>query len=321
MSRKTRKLMWSVPLIAAVAVIGALAAFMTLTPQGALAQNIVATGKDLPGPVQNLVVEANPTDDGGIPQQELRVSWDEPVTGGVVVSYRIDYSVDGEQWFSYIDDHGSSDLRVIYGDETNANANEYPLMAGDTRHFRVFAFNQQGTGPGVGATGTTDASTVPEPVTDLRAAVPTVAVDADADGDVTGRCEVVGEAPKVSIVLTWTPPMDPYGAPVTHYRIEYSANGTRWFSLEEEAMVVEASDTAAPTAGVVRGDAVLTYLDSGDYSEKGNNAFEGLGANTTRHYRIFAVNSVGQSLVSTQSASATTADSVVARGYRRYRRP
>ena len=30
MSRKTRKLMWSVPLIAAVAVIGALAAFMTL---------------------------------------------------------------------------------------------------------------------------------------------------------------------------------------------------------------------------------------------------------------------------------------------------
>ena len=32
MSRKTRKLMWSVPLIAAVAVIGALAAFMTLTP-------------------------------------------------------------------------------------------------------------------------------------------------------------------------------------------------------------------------------------------------------------------------------------------------
>ena len=35
MSRKTRKLMWSVPLIAAVAVIGALAAFMTLAP-GAL---------------------------------------------------------------------------------------------------------------------------------------------------------------------------------------------------------------------------------------------------------------------------------------------
>ena len=32
MSRKTRKLMWSVPLIAAVAVIGALAAFMTLQP-------------------------------------------------------------------------------------------------------------------------------------------------------------------------------------------------------------------------------------------------------------------------------------------------
>ena len=316
MSRKTRKLMWSVPLIAAVAVIGALAAFMTLTPSGALAQDIIATGKDLPGPVQNLVVEANPEDDGGIPQQELRISWDEPVTGGVVVSYRIDYSVDGEQWFSYIDDHGSSDLRVIYGDETDVNANEYPLMANEERHFRVFAFNQQGTGPGVTEMGTTDPSVVPEPVTDLTAVAANVASDLNNDGDVTDRCEVWtsetdNEVSKVAILLSWTPPMDPYGAPVTHYRIEYSANGTRWFNLETEAKVVKASDPATPESGVVKGTQVLVYLDSGDFSETGPNPFEGLGANTERHYRIFAVNSVGQSLVSTQSASAVTSDSVV----------
>ena len=39
MSRKTRKLMWSVPLIAAVAVIGALVAYVMLAPGGALAHS------------------------------------------------------------------------------------------------------------------------------------------------------------------------------------------------------------------------------------------------------------------------------------------
>ena len=54
MSRKTRKLMWSVPLIAAVAVIGALAAFMTLTPSSTEAQGIPK-----PGMPANLMAEAS----------------------------------------------------------------------------------------------------------------------------------------------------------------------------------------------------------------------------------------------------------------------
>ena len=53
MSRKTRKLMWSVPLIAAVAVIGALAAFVVLSPSGVLAHQpgpgIAATPAAEPG--------------------------------------------------------------------------------------------------------------------------------------------------------------------------------------------------------------------------------------------------------------------------------
>ena len=40
MSRKTRKLMWSVPLIAAVAVIGTLAAFMTLGTWQSVCQRV-----------------------------------------------------------------------------------------------------------------------------------------------------------------------------------------------------------------------------------------------------------------------------------------
>ena len=58
MSRKTRKLMWSVPLIAAVAVIGALAAFMTLTPNNtAEAQADAASGSG-PATLMDLVAFA-----------------------------------------------------------------------------------------------------------------------------------------------------------------------------------------------------------------------------------------------------------------------
>ena len=40
MSRKTRKLIWSAPLIAALAVIGVLAAFVMLAPGGVLAHDV-----------------------------------------------------------------------------------------------------------------------------------------------------------------------------------------------------------------------------------------------------------------------------------------
>ena len=265
MSRKTRNLMWSVPLIAAVAVIGALAAFMTLQPNGAAAQDITATGKDLPGKVQNLKVEPHVEAEGGTPQEQLKVSWEPPVYGGAVVSYRVDLSFDGLEWYSYITDHGDSDLHVIYGDETDADANEAPLLAETKRHFRVFAFNQEGTGPGVGASGTTAESWEPDPATNLAAA--------QGAGE---DCE-----PQTEIDLTWTAPEDPPGAPVEAYRIEWSPNGQRWFLLAESVAADE------------------EYTD------------DGLLAATTKHYRIFAINSVGRSLVSEESAVATTEISVV----------
>ena len=53
MSRKTRKLIWSVPLVAALAVVGALAAFMVWAPGGALA-HAPLEDHGLPGPVTEL---------------------------------------------------------------------------------------------------------------------------------------------------------------------------------------------------------------------------------------------------------------------------
>ena len=264
MRTKARKLIWSAPLVAVFAAVGALAIFVALQPNPAAAQDITATGKDLPGKVQNLKAEPHVEAEGGIPQEQLKVSWDPPVHGGAVVSYRIDLSLDGLEWYSYITDHGDSDLRVIYGDETDADANEAPLLADTARHFRVFAFNQEGTGPGVSDSGTTSASWKPDPATTL-VAMQGVATD---DDDVC--------APQTEIDLTWTAPEDPPGAPVTAYRIEWSPNGARWFLL----------------AASVAADEM--YTDSG------------LLADTTKHYRVYAINSVGRSLVSEESAVATT---------------
>ena len=101
MSRKTRKLMWSVPLIAAVAVIGALAAFVVLSPSGVLAHEEMGHGE--PGPVTGLTAaQATGNDANGQPaaRTQLMVSWMMPdgTMGDPATSYRIDYSSDTRVW-------------------------------------------------------------------------------------------------------------------------------------------------------------------------------------------------------------------------------
>ena len=98
MSRKTRKLMWSVPLIAAVAVIGALAAFMTLTPNDASAQQ----QEVVPGAPTDLMLRA-------LDQSTIELTWEAPSddAGGVPDGYRIDYSGDGKVWYALVANHGS----------------------------------------------------------------------------------------------------------------------------------------------------------------------------------------------------------------------
>ena len=219
---------------------------------------------DLPGMVQNLMVEAHIAAEGGIPQEQLKISWEPPTEGGAVVSYRIDLSLDGTRWHSYINDHGSSDLRVIYGDENDPDANEIPLDAMSTRYFRVFAYNQEGTGPGVSASGMTTASWVPEPVSGLTATPTQGCIDGNK-----------------AIDLEWIAPEDPPGADVTGYRIQWSSDGMRWHVLEASVEAME------------------MYRNTG------------MLASTTRHYRIYAINSVGESLVSENSAVATTEASYV----------
>ena len=68
MSRKTRKLIWSAPLVAVLAVAGALALFVALAPGAAQADH-----EELPGPVTGLKAEA----DG---RTMMDLSWNAPTT-------------------------------------------------------------------------------------------------------------------------------------------------------------------------------------------------------------------------------------------------
>ena len=270
MKSKTKKLIWSAPLVAALAVVGALAIFMTQAPNEALAQQM-----ELPGMVQDVQVTAYAD---GVPETQLELTWSAPTDGGSIDNYRIDISMDGDRWMSHVPNHRDSELRLVYSS----------LESEETRHFRVFAVNRHGTGSGSDNSGTTDMSVKPDRAEDLEAVAATdgtAVIDLNGDGDTSDTVGGVDESAvpilaQTTIVLTWEPPVEsPPGAPITGYEIEYREHG-------------QASWRDLASVGA----------DARTYHHRG------LLANTTRHYRIFAVNKYGPSTVS-DGASATTASS------------
>ena len=124
MSRKTRKLIWSVPLVAVLAVASALAAFGALGIGGVFAHGA-------PSAPKHVVVKAADGPDG---RTTLVLDWDEP-DEGAVDRYRIDVSKEGGQ-FTY---------------HTSTTATTYThegLKASTKRYYRVFAVSDTaGTSP------------------------------------------------------------------------------------------------------------------------------------------------------------------------------
>ena len=186
MSRKTRKLIWSAPLVAAIAVIGALALFMTLTPNQAAAQTVAT-----PGQVQNFAIEATgPT--------TIKLTWGAPTEGGRPTGYRIDVSDDGLTW-------------ELLSESVPGQDDEYDhdsLMARETKYYRIFAHNQGGgqIGPVAMPSPTsiaTLASTVPDNPTDLTV-------------------EQGATKPQEQLDLEWTPPETPDGTTIYQYKVAFS---------------------------------------------------------------------------------------------------
>lgn len=196
MSRKTKKLMWSVPLVAVFAVVGALAAFIALAPSEALAQDNVL------GPPRDVTA----TKDG---QGVIELSWTPPSTSAEdVTGYRIDMSDDGKAWKAEESNTGSTD--TVYDDGS--------LMPGTMKYYRVFAiYGTMGEGePSEVVSATTDPAMVPGKPTGLTLAGGT-------PSDVSG------------FLLTWAAPSSDGGSAITGYKIERLKDGeTTWMTVKAD---------------------------------------------------------------------------------------
>ena len=129
MSRKTRKLIWSAPLVAVLAVAGALAMFVALTPNGAQADHV-----NIPGAPTDLTVE--PTS-GKAGRTTLVLDWEAPSGSEPVSGYRIDYSDDNIAFMELVEN--TDNTTTVYSDDDD-------LAPGDFRVYRVFAVNSAGVG-------------------------------------------------------------------------------------------------------------------------------------------------------------------------------
>lgn len=161
MSRKTRKLIWSAPLVAVLAVAGALAMFVMLAPENAQAHDpgtgIAPHGP--PGPVTKLVATvASGTDDNGQPagRTQIDLTWMAPKAdmGGSADSYRIDYSDNTRVWRNLLGGESGEDalMDAMADSKCGSDAMEgmrcytdTSLKPGQLRHYRVFAMNYSGT--------------------------------------------------------------------------------------------------------------------------------------------------------------------------------
>ena len=185
MSRKTRKLIWSAPLVAVLAVAGALAMFAAQGTGSVFAN-------PLPGAPMNLEVEAA---DGDAGRTTLVLTWDAAANAS---GYRID-KVDGSGaiWESLVTEDAPH-TGTTYTDV---------LTASDTRWYRVFAVNSHGVGPvSNAASGTTDDKVNPGPVMNLRA-TPNE------------------KSPRKRLDLSWDAPADNGGEMIVGYEIQAHIGG------------------------------------------------------------------------------------------------
>ena len=201
MSRKTKKLMWSVPIVAVLAIVGALVMFAAQGPGSVFAN-------PLPAAPSTLEAEAASGDAG---RTTLVLSWTAPV-GGNVSGYRIDMAESpGAVWETLV----SADNPHTSTTYTDSN-----LTSDDTRWYRVFAVNDHGVGPvSNAASGTTDKKVNPGSVMNLRA-VPNA------------------KKPYNRIDLSWDAPAADGGEKIVGYEVQYH-NGEQWGNVLDATFTVD----------------------------------------------------------------------------------
>ncbi len=254
MSRKTRKLIWSAPLVAVLAVAAALAIFAAHPPGEAQADHV-----DIPGAPTNLV--AKPAD-GNEGRTAVVLTWLAPEKGPVT-GYRIDYSMNGSVWMQLKDNTGDTEL--TYKHEG--------LKPGLTYIYRVFAINSAGTGlvSETYSTMTTGAAGQPDRVMNVRATVPTTIPEKWHQID-----------------LTWDAPYGG-GKKITNYCIEMSDEATP-FQADDAGCRVTTGATRATAADFATGSTAGLILTDNAMTK---HSVKELPAAERRFFKVYAITGAG----------------------------
>ena len=275
MSRKTRKLMWSVPLIAAVAVIGVLALFLTLQPSGAQAQEVM-----VPGPVTDLEATAKS-------RSSIELTWTAPDSsaGGTPTGYRVDYSNDNREWVLLTADTESTATRLLIDQGINTETR---------RHYRVFAINEAGTGP-----------VSKDPVTAFVSVADTY--PAVAPSRVILSLSVVGPN---QIDLSWTEPTDTGGASITGYRVVEMVDENANASDARTECNVPSDAAGGGIIGTFDPGGTGTaenclHITVGNQETERTAKHEDLNAGSTHYYRVIVMTSAGTSASDVRGARTT----------------
>ena len=274
MSRKTRKLIWSAPLVAVFAIVGALAAIGALGIGGVFAH-------DAPGAPQNLTVKPASGPDG---RTTLVLDWDAPATG-MVESYRVDMSSDGGKW--------------KYHTSVTDTTYSHGMLDPDTRmYYRVFAVNSAGTGPvSRDVSASTNDVSVPGKV-NLKSAMSASGVDGptqinlawdmpdDGGASISKYCIAVLHSNRTGVTATDIADTNCNEADPTNAAGLTAIRETNGTGI----IVISAKDS--------NGDPVTGYQ------------YKSLRAGQMWDFMVYAVNSEGRSRLPSDERGATTADAL-----------
>ena len=278
MNRKTRKLIWSAPLVAVLAIAGVLAIFVALSPQEAAAHEAAMHGP--PGPVTGLNA-AQAADDlaTGEPKgrTQIMLTWMMPAAGmgDPATSYRIDYSDDTRIWRNLMPMVADASADMYCGADAAAAMRCFTDMTpkpGMERHYRVFAMNALGIGPisvkPTYATAKTLDYANPSPVLGLTATTHHVDM----------------------IELNWQPPTDSGGAGIVWYCL---AVGTTDANIEDPTDATNEPDclnanTATDGDVAVGVDTIVVAGDTTTYTQ----AMLSMPPVISQYYRVYAVSDV-----------------------------
>ena len=252
MSRKTRKLIWSAPLLAVLAVVGALAMFAAQGPGNVFAN-------PLPAAPANLTVEAASGDAG---RTTLVLSWDAAANAS---GYRIDKSKDRRVWETMVT-ADAPHMATTYMHDT--------LTADDLRWYRVFAVNSHGVGPISNiVSGTTSEKTNPGSVRNLQATAngrKQIDLSWDAPADNGGE-KIVGYQIQYHDGSIWTNFVDPSAADTvaTTTKTEY-----------EDKFELDPGEERRYRVRAVSGPVTLANASGADDSDDASKAWERIDGTT-----------------------------------------